>query len=249
MKKRPLVIAHRGSSRWAPENTLAAFSEALREGADGVEMDVWKCASGELVLIHDPSINRLTGKSGKVEKMTLTELKTHNFGEFSAQRFKGEAIATLDEALDLLKDTKIINIELKGKNLISNGIEQDTLKILHKHRLKENILVSSFNPAILYRMHKIDPQIKLGLLCFDQTIRPIRRAWAKRWIPFYSLHPNVGLLNEKWISEIRKNEKLIPWTVNNKNEVETCIQHQVDAMITDDPAWLLQTLRIDYGLH
>lgn len=211
-------------------------------------MDVWQCASGEPIVAHDATIKRMTGQKGKIEAMSLSELKHLDFGSFSSQRFRGEKIPTLAEALELIKDLDVINIEVKGKRLKSNGLEEQINKLVKDFKLENQVIVSSFNPAILYRMSKINPHIRLGLLCFDRTIRPVRHAWANRWISFYSIHPVIRLLKSSWIKKSKiTNEKLIPWTVNHKAEVEICLQHEVEGIITDRPAWLAQTLKIDFG--
>lgn len=243
MKKKPLVIAHRGSSAHAPENTMPAFERACREGADGIEFDLWKCFSGELVITHDQETSRVTGQAGDVEKLSLTQLGQRDFGAHKGPQFQGEKIPLLADVLDLAKDMELINIEVKGKSFRSNGIEKDLLSFFQDHPLRNQIIVSSFNPLVLYRLGRQKPPFRLGLIFYEGASLPLRRAWARFFLNLVSLHPSFPLLTPALrASTIKKNQKLIAWTINNIQQLEACIHHGVDGMITDDPAWMIQSL-------
>ena len=122
--RRPLNIAHRGASAYAPGNTLAAFRLALEMGADGFELDVMLSADGHLVVIHDDTVDRTTDGRGPVRQKTLAELKTLDAGKFDA-RFAGERIPTLQEVLDLVAGNRaFVIVELKADSLRGNGLEE-----------------------------------------------------------------------------------------------------------------------------
>src|SRR5881394_1100240 len=108
MSKRPVqVIAHRGGRKWAPENTLAAFRKSVEAGCDAVELDIHRCATGELIVIHDDDLQRTTNGGGLVKDATFAELKRLSAGEWFSPEFKSEKLPTLQEVLDLV-DGKLI---------------------------------------------------------------------------------------------------------------------------------------------
>jgi hypothetical protein len=117
---KPLIIAHRGASAYAPENTLAAFKKAIDLGADGIELDVHLSKDGEVVVIHDRTIDRTSNGKGQVAEMSLKELKALDFGSWFSDEYQKESIPLLREVLELLKDWNgLLNIELK-----QNGLER-----------------------------------------------------------------------------------------------------------------------------
>ncbi|HCU23997.1 MAG TPA: glycerophosphodiester phosphodiesterase [Deltaproteobacteria bacterium] len=240
----PLVIAHRGASAAAPENTMAAFELALRQKADGIELDVWKCASGEVVVTHNRDTKALTGKSGDVERMSLKELRRLDFGALKAPKYRNEKIPTLKEVLDLARGLEIINIEIKGVNIRSRGIELDVAEAILQFKLLRRVIVSSFNPTILLRLQSLNPAIRIGLLLYEKSPLPLRQGWTARFLNPYSIHPSCALLQKKLVERAhRRKQRVIAWTINDFSQFETCIRHGVDAMITDDPAWMLEALK------
>lgn len=242
--KRPWIIAHRGSSAHAPENTLAAFNRAIRDGADGIEFDVWKCGSDEIVVTHNRDVRLLTGRAGNLEKMSLKELRRLDFGLYKARAYRGEKIPTLNEVLDLAKNLEVINIEIKGTRVSSNGIELDVAEAILKFKVLRRAVVSSFNPTILLRLQRLNPAIRTGLLLYEKSPLPLRRGWSAKFLNPFSLHPSVHLLQKKMVQHAHfQGKKVIAWTINNLEQLETCIQCQVDGMITDDPAWMHDALR------
>ncbi len=237
--KHPLVIAHRGASAHAPENTLAAFERAIRDGADGVDFDVWVCGSGEVVVTHDRKLEILTGRSGDVEKTPLKRLKTFDFGRFKGPRFRGERIPTLDEVLELCGHLELINIEIKGLGVRSRGAELGVAEAILNFKLLRRAVVSSFNPAILLRLQQLNPAIRLGLLFYERSPLAIRKTWAAPLLRPYAVHPRFSLLTPARVARSRsKGLRVITWTVNDSEQLEACIETGVDAIITDDPAWL-----------
>ena len=198
---RPLVIAHRGSCLKEPENTLPAFQLALDEGADGIELDVWRCGSGEIVVTHNRDLSLLTGQSGNVEKLSLTQLRQLDFG-------KGEKIPTLEEVLELVPHIEVLNIEIKGTHFWDRGIEKAVFQILQGRGMLQRTIVSSFNPFILFRLRRISRQIPLGLIFHKASLLPLRRAWAAYLIKLVSLHPGLGCLSPELAQRARrKNQK------------------------------------------
>ena len=241
--KQPLIIAHRGASAHAPENTLSAFELAIREKADGIEMDVWLCASGEAVVTHNRNVAILTGRAGNLEKMTLRQLKALDFGGFKATQFYREKIPTLEEVLDLAKNMELINIEIKGVQVRSNGIELAVAEAIMKFNLLRRVIVSSFNPAALLRIQSLNPAIKTGLLFYEKSPMALRQAWSTKLVDPYSLHPSYSLLKKTMIQKAQeKKHKIFTWTINYPEQVDHCVKLGVDGMITDDPGWMRKLL-------
>ncbi|HHW48137.1 MAG TPA: glycerophosphodiester phosphodiesterase, partial [Clostridiaceae bacterium] len=162
---KPVVIAHRGAPKHAPENTIAAFRKALELGAEGIELDVHLSADGHLVVIHDEKVDRTSDGKGLVKEKTLEELKALDFGSWFSKEFKGETIPTLDEVLELLKSwTGIINIEIKGGSVFYPNIEEKVVRKIEKLKIEEKIIISSFNHYSLVEIKKLNPKIKTGIL-------------------------------------------------------------------------------------
>ena len=234
---KPLIIAHRGSKLRAPENTLKAFALAMAEGAQGIELDVWKCGSGELVVTHNNETAPLTGKQGLVEELSLAQLRELDFGE-------GEKIPTLAEVLELTASLDLLNVEIKGEKIRSRGIERDVFQLLQKKTLLEKTVVSSFNPFILFRLKRISSALRLGLLFHQTSALPLRRAWAACLLRPAFLHPESSLLTPRLARRAqRKNQKVIAWTINNIDDLDKCIALGVHGIITDDPLWAREQMK------
>lgn len=242
-KTHPMIWGHRGASAHAPENTLPAFKLAVEQGADGVELDVWRCGSGEVVVTHNQDLSILTGSPGNVENTPLDTLKQLDFKGPKWPGWNRVSLPTLPEVLEVVQGLAWINIEVKGKHFFNRGIEAAIVADLKSMGLMEKTIVSSFNPASLARFQKLTPSLHRGLLFKSQTALPLRRAVARYWVRPYSLHPNLPLLSQQWCARARKkNQKVVAWTINNIQDLDRCIRYGVDAMITDDPAWLRSEL-------
>jgi len=240
---RPLVIAHRGASAHAPENTLSSFQQAIEAGADGIELDVWRCASGEVVVTHNRDLEILTGRPGDVEQKSLKELRRYDFGAFKDKSFRGEKIPTLQDVLELARGMALINVEVKGTNLRGNGIEIEVIEAILDFKLLRKVVVSSFNPTILMRVQAVNPAIHTGLLLYEKSPLPLRRGWSARFLNNYSLHPSFALLKKSMVEKTHLQKKrVIVWTINDPGQLDACMECGVDGMITDDPAWMLNAL-------
>jgi glycerophosphoryl diester phosphodiesterase len=243
MTHKPLVIAHRGASREAPENTLPAFARARELGADGVELDVLPSAEGVLVVTHNEQLEILTGMKGRVGRFALSELKKLDFGSHFSPKFKGEKIPALQEVFDLLKDNFLINVEIKGINVRGDGREETLAALIRKWKLTEQVIVSSFNVFALRRMAKAAPEIRRGYLFYEKQMGPSRRGG---WAPFlkpYSMHISKALIKPNTISRFhQKGYQCWIWTVNDEKEMRKLIRQRADALITDDPQKLIQVI-------
>ena len=223
-----LRIGHRGSKGYVAENTLESINHAILLGVDGIEIDVFKCLSGELVLSHENNLKRLTGKSGQLEKLTLGELKKF----LVVGKYK---IPTLTDVLQTIETPLFVNIELKGLNTA-----QATSKIITNlskstsWRL-ENFIISSFNWNELEQFRSIDKNTPVGVLLSNSMSINEAIEFGKK-INAQAIHPNFKLLNEKTVKKIKNNGfKIYTWTVNSKDDINYMKKLKVDGIISDFP--------------
>ena len=174
-KRSPVIVAHRGASRVAPENTLAAFRQAIREGADAIELDVRLSCDGEVVVIHDARLERTTNGHGKVKDATLGELKKLSAGSWFHQKYAGEGIPTLNEVFQLTKNRIGINVEIKEPifRRSRTDIVKKCLKVIENSNGAKSVLISSFNHSIVKRVKALWPEIMTGVLY--HPVRHFRR--------------------------------------------------------------------------
>lgn len=233
---RPLVIAHRGASGEAPENTLKAFQLALDQGADGFECDVIITADGEIVVTHDENIHRITGHNLEVRRSTLKQLR-----KFKLK--KGEMIATLHEVfLNFGNKFSTINIEIKSTGYFSDGIEKKLVDLIKYYDIQDRIIISSFNPLNIYRMKKLAPEIRRGYL-LHSFHRFARRKIFIRSCNVTSLNLDHTWCTSKRLKKYKKMGKHIwVWTVNDEKDMKKWIDKGVDAIITNYPARLRKLL-------
>ena len=223
-----LRIGHRGSKGYVAENTLESINHAILLGVDGIEIDIFKCLSGELVLSHENDLKRLTGKSGQLEKLTLGELKKF----LVVGKYK---IPTLTDVLKTIETPLFVNIELKGLNTA-----QATSKIITNlskstsWRL-ENFIISSFNWNELEQFRSIDKNTPVGVLLSNSMSINEAIEFGKK-INAQAIHPNFKLLNEKTVKKIKNNGfKIYTWTVNSKDDINYMKKFKVDGIISDFP--------------
>jgi glycerophosphoryl diester phosphodiesterase len=146
---RPLIFAHRGASKVAPENTLPAFEAAILSGADGVELDVQYSSDGHLMVIHDLTLERLTNGIGRVTAQPVATLRSLDAGSHFGPEFAGTRIPRLGDVLDLLKDRLLVNVELKVPDTSSVSMGADVVAAVRAHGMADQVVISSFNPFAL----------------------------------------------------------------------------------------------------
>ncbi len=222
-----IKVGHRGAMGYAPENTLASFQKAIELGAGMAELDVQICKSGELVVIHDETVDRTTNGAGKIKDKTLTELK-------GLITDKNERIPTLTETLDFI-DRKIkVNIELKGKNTAFKVCRTIQRYIEEKGWTYDDFIVSSFHRTELLAVKFFDKNIKIGVL--SETVPPIRFMSFVKAIGAYSVNVPVDRINKKFIEKARKNNlKVFVFAANNSGEIEKAKSLNADYICSNYP--------------
>lgn len=224
--KKTLNIGHRGAKGHEPENTLPSFQKALDLNVDGIELDVHVCKTGELIVIHDFTVDRTTNGSGTVSELTLSEIK--------ALRINGHIeVPTLEEVLELVGKKCLINIELKGRHTakpVSHLIEK---YILEKEYKYEDFIVSSFQREELEMMYLINPKIHLGVLSQASVTQALE--WATAF-SVKAIHPHFSLLTEENVQKTQEQGfKIYTWTINETEDIERIKTYNIDGIITDFP--------------
>ncbi len=235
-KSNPTIIAHRGASAYAPENTMAAFHKAIELSADGIEFDVKCTKDGEMVIIHDQTVDRTTDGTGSVIEKNLDDLRNLDAGSSFATAFKGEKIPLLSEVLEEFANKLMMNIELTNYSSIRDGLAEKAATLVKKMGIEESVFFSSFHPYNLILCRRILPTVPVALLAIPGKIGWICRSRLMNWISPEIIHPFYKDIDQKYIErQHRRNRKVNVWTVNTEMEIKKAIQDNVDGIITDDP--------------
>lgn len=249
------VIAHRGASKDAPENTLRAFGLAMAQGADMIELDVRLSRDGEIMVFHDKTLNRTSNGDGKLAEYSLQELKALDAGSwFDPHLFANEPIPTLKEVLELCAGRIMLNIEIK-KDAVSrkdDSLERRIIQLLKDYHMLEHSMISSFNTLTLVRFKELEPSLSTALL-YGNTVRTNLRAK----IPIYGYQAYQMVLRTRADSlNIRKNlvtrgflkrsletgVRIHPFTVDQPKLYKKLIRRQVNGIITNTPENMIHWL-------
>lgn len=241
----PLILAHRGASAYAPENTLAAFLLARELGADGIELDVQLTRDKVPVIIHDDRVDRTTNVKGPVSDMTIAEIARLDAGSWKSEEYGGEPIPTLAQVFDALSDWLrptgrerpcLINVELKTERLRTDGLERQVLNVIARHGVQDRVLLSSFSPLSLYRAKQINPRLRRGLLYDSSLPILLRGPWLRLFAAARAMHPEHAMINERYMKWARgKKLQVNTWTVDDPAEARRLRDLGVDAVITNKP--------------
>lgn len=237
------IFAHRGYSGKYPENTMIAFKKALEYGVDGIELDVQLTKDGEVVIIHDETIDRTTTGKGFVVDYTYEELEKFD-ASFKFKDLGFNKIPTLREYFQLVKDYDIVtNVELKTGINEYLGIEEKVWELIKEYNLEEKVIISSFNHFSVMRMKKIAPQLKYGFLSEDWIIDAGKYTHS-HGVQCY--HPRFNNLVPDVIKELKKyNLEINTWTVNLEEDMRYLYSNNIDVIITNYPE-LAQEIKKEY---
>jgi glycerophosphoryl diester phosphodiesterase len=221
-----LKIAHRGAKGYEPENTLKSFQKALDLNADGIELDVHLSSDGHLIVIHDETIERTANGKGLVNTFSLSELKTFLIdGKYQ--------IPTLKEVFDLVDKKCVINIELKGIGTAGKVVSLIEEYIADKNWNYEDFIVSSFDWGLLQETSNLNSNIPIGVLTEEDLDKAL--AFAEL-IKAHSIHPDYQLLNAENVKQIQEKGFLVlPWTVDDEEDIQKIKSYHVDGIISDFP--------------
>ncbi|QHZ45108.1 glycerophosphodiester phosphodiesterase [Bacillus sp. NSP9.1] len=246
------VIAHRGASGYAPENTVAAFDLAYKMKSDYIELDVQMSKDGELVVIHDTTVNRTTDIDSEepvaVKDLTLAELRKLDAGSYFGPQFTGERIPTFEEVLDRYKGKIGMLIELKEPALYPS-IEEKIAAALKERRMDkpkhDQVIVQSFNFNSVRKMHELLPAVPTGVL--TSKVTDLTNEKLKDFSG-YADYVNANLINvavdPTLVSRIHAlGMNITPWTIRSRHEVPPLIKAGVDGIVTDYPDYVPKKIR------
>ncbi len=224
----PIVFAHRGAHTFAPENSIPAFEKAIELGCDGIELDVRLATSGEIFVFHDRNTFRMTSFHSSVSRLDYSTLKGMRLFEPLKQEAK---IPLLEEVLDLAGKKVLINLDVKKEIFSKNALEEKLLNILKDFGLRENIIISSFNPWVLKKIALLDPDFHLGFIFHNRSSMMVLNGQ-----PVRSLHARYRILSNRYIRKLyQRSGKIYAWTVDKREEMIELIEKGIDGIITNKP--------------
>lgn len=230
-----IVIAHRGSSQKAPENTMPAIKKAIRDGADAVEVDVQLTKDQQVVVFHDEWVNRTTNGKGFICDLTYAELEKLDTGSWFHPRFRGTKIPLLSDVLDIAKkNTMPLHVELKNNLISYPNLEQKAIQLIQERNMDEQVIISSFKRQSLEICQYFAPHIRRGFLCWS-TLNPFFQ-WAE-WasLELYSIHPPISLIDASIKQLQQMGYKIFPYVIEQQYQLQLCIHYKVDGMFTNSP--------------
>ena len=253
---RTLVFAHRGFGELGPDNSLFAVERALAAGMDGVDVDGQMTRDGVLVIFHDLSVDRLTSGSGVVRGKTAAEMLALDLGPKYHSPVRGAFVRTFEDFVRTVKGHGTLMVELKVPGAAASGIEEQAVGIIQKYAAHDSVVLSSFNPLVLYRVKRIDPRVRTCFIFMDTNwnaellaeIKPedrvdlpwplqqefIRRAIRKIVRPdLLSINHEVdervldGLIAKGW--------PVFIWTIDEEPDVRAALAKRPWGIISDQP--------------
>ena len=241
-----MIIAHRGAKAHAPENTMSSFQLAVESKADGVEFDIKLTKDGQIIIIHDLTVDRTTDGKGKVEDFSLSELQKLDAGKFFSEKFAGEPIPLLSDVLKNLPSHFIINIEITNYGSLLDGLAKKAVILVKDFGAEKQVIFSSFFPTNLMITKKIAPEIPVALLANAGFSGWLSRSNLMSGISPDYVHPFHSDVNKNFVDRQHNNgRKVNVWTVNDPGEIERLANIQVDGIITDDPLMARKTLGVE----
>ena len=230
------IIAHRGFSAIAPENTLAAFEVAIARGASSIEFDIQLSADSIPVIFHDATLDRITGVSGKVRDKNLSELQTLDAGKWFGDEFSGQKIPTLEEALNILKNVdKFLYFDVKPHCEWSDSAVADFVKTLQDAGIPEKCVITSFNDGFLEQVRQICDDLAIGHIVANLEVykSQLAQAVAKSDNLISSLY-RVLLENPGLIAESRsQGVDIVAWTVDDREDMQKLLDLGVTRIVTN----------------
>jgi glycerophosphoryl diester phosphodiesterase len=237
----PLVLGHRGASAHAPENTLAAFRLALEQGADGIELDARLTRDGEVVVLHDGRVERVSNGQGPVADLTLAEVRRLDAGSRFGPAFAGERIPALAEVFETLGDRPVYDLEIKNFDAPRNGLERKVLALVRRYGLEKRVLISSFNPNSVRFFRRELPEAPAGLLLLGGAAGRLEETLFTAWTGGNLLGLFHAGLTSAFIAR-HKPRSVFVWGVHTPTDVRRAVGLGAVGVIADDPAMARRAL-------
>jgi len=229
-----LVIAHRGASGHAPENTMAAFLRALAMGAPAIELDVHQTLDHELVVAHDDDLRRCGRDKRRLKNVHWDDISGLDVGSWFDKSFTGERLPRLEEVYDILPKTVELHVEIKRGSSVYPGIEERVVDLIHKRGAAARTLVSSFDHDALYSVRSLDEKIRLGYLLGLTTLKTALREMAE--IDAESLNLSARQTTARIVKAAHERDrKVLVYTVNTPVERDRLQKLGVDGIFCNYP--------------
>lgn len=240
---KPVIFGHRGASRYAPENTLAAFDLAISQGAKAFELDTMLTSDGVPVVIHDHTLDRTTNGTGEVGQKTAKEIRKLTAGSYFSAEYKDEKVPLLEEVLKRYRDGILINIELKNHHSPKDDLARIVLGMVESYGMLDKVLFSSFMPRNLKILRSLQPNAKVALLTPYGILGIIFRSFIFRHRSPEIIHPPFKDVTRNTIDREHLRGRCINvWTVNDLQTAKNLIEWGIDGIITYDPKGILPLL-------
>jgi glycerophosphoryl diester phosphodiesterase len=234
--QKPMIFAHRGACAFAPENTLPSFELAVAHHADAVELDAKLSRDEVVMVIHDQTVDRTTDGIGKVNALSLGELKAFDAGSFFCQEFTGVKIPTLDEVFEAVGQKVLVNVELTNYKSKQDALVERVAAVVKRHKMEERVVFSSFLPINLVKSMALLPTTPVALLCLPGLMGIISRSKLSRHFSPQIVHPYLSDVNLRYIEREHKSGRRVHvWTVNNEADILRLKTCGVDGLFTDNP--------------
>lgn len=254
--QRSLVFAHRGFGVHGPDNSLYAAERALAAGMDGVDVDGQRTRDSALVVFHDLSVDRLTSGTGRVRDRTLAEMLALDLGPRYDSTLQGANVRTFEDFVRAVKGRGTLMVELKVPSAKASGIEQLAVDVIRRHDAYSSVILSSFNPLVLYRLKRLDPRVRTALIFMDTNwnaellaeIKPedrvnlpwfVRQEFIRRAIRKI-VKPDMLSINHE-VDEavidrlIAKGWPVFIWTIDEEADIRKALAKRPYGIITDQP--------------
>lgn len=237
---KPLIIAHRGSSKEAPENTMAAFRLALEQGCDAIELDIHLSADRRVIVCHDATIDRTTDGTGAIVEMTAAQLQQYDAGSWFGATFAGERLPLLEEVLDLVPASIGINIEIKSHQ--HPEVIGTVLALLESRNRLGSVFFSSFGHDCMVRLKQAAPSARVGLL-YDSEAAECLSYFDRQQVEGYSLHPHKAYVDGSYIDAVKQQGlQIYPWTVDDPERMRELLRAGASGIITNRPKLMRELL-------
>lgn len=251
-----LVFAHRGFGDWGPDNSLFSVEQAMFADMDGVDVDGQLTRDSALVIFHDLSVDRLTSSAGKVRDKTLAEMLALDLGPKYDSTIRGANVHTFEDFVESVNKRGILMAELKVPSAKASGIEQIAVDVIRRHNAFESVILSSFNPLVLYRLKKLEPRVQTALIFMDSNWNPeliaeikpedrvdlpwpVRQEFIRRAIRKI-VKPDLLSINHE-VDErvtnrlIAKGWPVFIWTIDEEPDIRAALAKRPFGIISDQP--------------
>lgn len=231
-----VIFAHRGACALAPENTISSFELAVAHQTDAVELDAKLSKDGVVMVIHDPTLDRTTNGTGKVNEHTLAELKALDAGSKFNAKYAGEKIPTLEEVFEAVGKKVLVNVELTNYSSPKDDLIAKVAEVVKRQKMQDRVLFSSFIPKNLKMMKELLPDTPVALLCLEGLGGMFSRSVFLTHVSPAIIHPYLTDVDPMYVRlEHRRHRRVHVWTVNAEQDIKHMLAMRVDGIFTDDP--------------